>query len=282
MKKTLISSAILALFASQALAVSGIYVAPKVGWSGGEISDFDINFPFSSGSALEADLKASKGSSNTNAVGWGGAVGYKYDSLPVPLRMETEYLYRNHYTINSEFHPSRTGGGGFLLGTQNFENGDYEAFSSTVDSQTILANFYLDIPVTKMFALFVGAGLGAALNYSDSSLSIYGIDSDFIGSADGKDHDYAFSWMGTAGVTVNPLEWLAIDLSYRYSDLGDVSYRIDNAVAPSIVILGGESSLSAYDSELTAQEVYLGFRFMIPDFYKKPEKKHVKHQYIDK
>ncbi len=279
MKKTLISSAILALFAGQALAVSGIYVAPKVGWSGGEISDFDIDFAYSSKLPPNETVLSSKDSSYTNVVGWGGAVGYKYDSMRLPLRMETEYLYRNHYTMDSMFHPAR---GGAVVGpfvppvTKNSES-----FTSTVDSQTILANFYLDIPVTKMFALFVGAGLGGALNYSNSSLSIYDKTGLFAGSASGKDHDYAFSWMGTAGVTVNPLEWLAIDLSYRYSDLGDVTYRIENTVDIG-GSKGGVTSLSAYDSELTAQEVYLGFRFMIPDFYKKPEHKHVKHQYIDK
>lgn len=250
MKKILLVSAALAVFAGHAMA-DGIYVAGKVGGSNGEANSIKPDYRYSVPTSIAT---VQESSFTKNVVSWGGSVGYEYTQWLVPLRMEVEYLYRNHYQYDT---------GVATLPTSQVK------LNSTVDSQTILANFYVDVPITKMFGVFFGGGLGQALNTSHSKLS---------GPAtagtnyEGKNDDAAFSWQTTAGLFVKPLKWLAIDLSYRYSDLGDISMRVGQPNA---------SQASISTDSFAAQELYLGLRALIPNMIKKHHAKKP-HTYMDK
>lgn len=250
MKKILLVSAALAVFAGQAMA-EGIYVAGKVGGSNGEANSIEMKPRYTEPTAgfnpIESDF-------TDNVVAWGGAVGYEYNKWLVPLRMEAEYLYRNHYAYNT--------------GIAGFSTSELQ-FNSTVDTQTLLANFYMDLPVTSMFNVFFGGGLGEAINTTNSKLTGTTVVEDVRGKID----NYDFSWMATAGITVKPLKWLAFDLSYRYSDLGDISMRAGAADD-----VQGEIDTTSF----AAQELFLGIRIDVPNMYKKPHHKKAHHQYMDK
>jgi opacity protein-like surface antigen len=252
MKKILLSSAILALFAGQAMANS-IYITGKVGGSNGEANSIENETKYDSSAAILKAIPANT-TFNDNVVAWGGAVGYKYTNWIIPLRMEAEYLYRNHYNYN-------TGNVGVTH--------DKAYFTSHVNNQTILANFYADVPITRMFGIFFGGGFGEAINtsYSKATGTAAG-GSPLTGSVD----DANFSWMTTAGLTVEPLKWLAFDLSYRYSDLGNISWRVG---AP------GKTQAALETDSFAAQELFLGVRIDIPNMYKKPHHKKA-HKYMDK
>ncbi len=254
MNKILLCSAALALFAGNAMA-DGIYVAGKVGGSNGEASSIETEPRYSAFTNEVTDRDFTN-----NVFSWGGAVGYTYDKWLVPLRMEAEYLYRNHYEYNTNFEglsPSEM------------------SLQSNVDTQTILANFYLDVPVTDMFGVFFGAGLGEAISTTHSkSPGTFGS----LGGQEikGSEDNASFSWMGTAGITVSPLKWLSFDLSYRYSDLGDISWETGN---------GNFGTVAALETDdFAAQELYLGVRVMVPNMVKKHKHKKVKHHnvYTDK
>ncbi|MFI4956452.1 MAG: outer membrane protein [Gammaproteobacteria bacterium] len=253
MKKILLCSAALAVFASQAMA-SGIYVTGKVGGSNGEgnsienDSRYDSDSKSVSSQPVESDF-------TKNAVAWGGAVGYEYTKWLVPLRMEAEYLYRNHFEYETGY-PGKS-----ISETE---------FNSNIDNQTILANFYVDVPVTRMFGVFFGGGLGEAINTTHSKIGgTTTVGHDYEGSVD----DASFSWMTTAGLTVKPLKWLAFDLSYRYSDLGNITWRTGEAG-------GAQSGLETDD--FAAQELFLAVRVDVPNMYNKPHHKKAHHKYMDK
>ena len=224
MKKLAICGMLLAIVANQAMAERGIfYVEGKFGGSHGQANDFTI----SDGDVL------SPNHFGENVYVWGGAVGYTYKPWPVPLRMEVEYLYRNRYNYS----PDETFDGA-PVGT---------IYSQYTNTQTILGNAYFDIPVSRMFAFFIGGGAGAVM-----STTVSNYNAGLIGDFHSTDDSTGFSWMGTAGFSVFPVKWLALDLSYRYSGL-------NNIIAKPLIEIESTS--------FNAQEILLGLRVMIPDMY---------------
>jgi opacity protein-like surface antigen len=200
--------------------VGNIYGTGKIGWSWENltsVSDSSTGVPPVSTSA------------NAGVLAYGGAVGFRWNTFLIPIRMEVDYTYRNNLSYNTDL----VGG----LATQ---------LKSTVQSQTILGNLYIDIPVVDMFSVFLGGGGGLAYNTTNNKFIEAPITDKSTTYRD------AGAWMATAGVSVIPLEWLAIDLSYRYSGLGSVRWTG--------VGVGEELN----STNFTAQEVFLGFRFTVP------------------
>jgi hypothetical protein len=64
--------------------------------------------------------------------------------------------------------------------------------------------------------------------------------------------------MATAGFSVLPTHWLALDVAYRYNGLGSVRWTDFGSVGPDVV--GTELNTFNFD----AQEVFLTFRFTLP------------------
>lgn len=224
MKKLSICTAIfLALAAGQATADRGaFYVEGKFGGSRGDSGTFT-----SDGLTFDPD------SFTENVYVWGGAVGYTYKPWAVPLRMEVEYLYRNHYPFSSSVTGGVTPPGSTLHGYTN--------------TQTFLANAYMDIPLSRMFAVFFGGGVGEAVSTTHSTVNAPG-----VGTFHDVDDNAGFSWMGSAGFSVIPVKWLFLNLSYRYSGLNDRSSK---------------AAVDISSDNFVAQEILLGVRVMIPDLY---------------
>ncbi|MFI4956451.1 MAG: outer membrane protein [Gammaproteobacteria bacterium] len=228
MKKLGICGMLLALAASQAFADRGnFYVEGKFGGSHGQAEGFTST----EGITLAPD------DFNENVYVWGAAVGYVYKPWAVPLRMEVEYLYRNRYPFSTTLSDPSMGGFG----------PDFATTQQHTNTQTILANFYLDIPLNRMFAFFVGGGVGEAMSTTYSSITI-----PYLGDITSQDDNTGFSWMATGGFSVTPVKWLALDLSYRYSGLNSISAKTLTTIST---------------NDFNAQEIFFGIRVMIPDLY---------------
>ncbi len=220
MKISATGAILLALITTSALAADrgAFYVEGKFGGSHGDAQS--IKSPV---------YTVSPDHFQENVFVWGGAIGYTYKPWALPLRMEIEYLYRNHYPYDTT-----------LI--------DAASISTYVNTQTILGNAYFDIPFTPMVGVFFGAGGGGAVSTSYSTYH-----SPSYGAITEREDRASGTWMGTAGLSVTPVKWLVLDLSYRYSGLGSIQWD---------AIFSEMSS-----NNFNAQEIMLGVRVMIPDLY---------------
>ena len=132
----------------------------------------------------------------------GGALTAGYDFWPqqmLPLRVEIEFAMRGN---------SETEWSGWK-GTSEM----------TFNSTTLLANVYYDFHNSTAFTPYVGAGLGLAFNY-------FGVD---------WKRQTNFAWQVGAGVAYAINENIAVDVAYRYLDLGYTqvdSYAGDAGIRP--------------------------------------------------
>ena len=129
----------------------------------------------------------------------GGALAAGYDFWPqnmFPLRVELEFAMRG----NSETEWSGIRGTGDM----------------TFNSTTLLANVYYDFHNSTAFTPYVGAGLGLAFNY-------FGVDWKYHNGTPGgsiDDRQTNFAWQVGAGVAYSFTDNMAVDVAYRYLDLG--------------------------------------------------------------
>lgn len=220
---------VLALVA--ALAIGPAYGADKggvyIGLKGGyEYKD--------QGSSKVSDNAAAATNNNATNHSWkndsgyaiGGAVGYNFAGMGLPVRAEAEYLYHDQFKYSAT--NSTTG-----------------AFSSKIDIHTVFANFYYDIKTSTAFTPYVGAGLGVAwINQKVAST--------FTGwtptSHDGNYDTTNFAWNVGAGVGYSVTDNVVLDLGYRYTSFGDAK-KVDN----------GRISFRAKD--LSGHSALLGLRY---------------------
>ncbi len=128
----------------------------------------------------------------------GGALAAGYDFWPmymVPVRVDVELALRGNSEVG--------------------EDGPVGSSKMTFNSTTLLLSAYYDFHNATAFTPYVGAGLGMAFNYLGGDLHEYGGAS---GSVD--DRTTNFAWHVGAGVAYNFTDNMAVDLSYRYLDLG--------------------------------------------------------------
>jgi opacity protein-like surface antigen len=218
--------------------LGNIYASGKVGWGWMDLKDVDES------SGLPPSYAASEPSTSSISQGelaYGGAVGLQWNAFLIPIRTEVDYTYRNHLNYNTDF-----------LYQNNPKDGS--SLESTVQSQTLLGNLYFDLPLTQLFSLFIGGGAGVAFNTTNTNLYI---PVPALADTESTTDEFGFAWIFTAGASLTPTEWLAIDLSYRYSDLGDVLWA-----SP----LHTEFS----SSNFTSQDVFLSLRFTMPSEKRPP------------
>jgi opacity protein-like surface antigen len=135
-------------------------------------------------------------------------------SSSLPLRLELEYIYRND---------------------QNFTRAGN---SHEVSAHSILGNAFFDILTDTNYTPYLGGGLGLALLEDRYNVL----------DASSKSNRWNFAWNLGGGVAWNWNENLALDLGYRYLDLGKTeSVRVRDLVQ---------------NVELTAHEFSLGLRIM--------------------
>lgn len=123
----------------------------------------------------------------------GLGVGYRFSK---EFRADLVGSYRGGYKIKEAD----------LAG--NFWNG-------TFDSWSLLANGYVDLPISNRVTGYFGAGAGMAYNQTDGLVNVTN------GSVFGGDNKYNFAWNAMVGVSVPVSGTVTIDVGYRYMDLGN-------------------------------------------------------------
>ncbi len=221
--------------------INSLYFTPKLSYSYrmGDMSDAHWNSGGWSAKALG-------GEDDDSGFGIGLAVGtdigFYYD---VPVRVEIEYMYRSESefkngpkSVRDLRDPSRT-----LSASQGFK----------VRAHSVMFNGYYDINTQTDFTPYIGAGLGLAYLDTDYKASIA---SGGAGtSVKSSDQSWNFAWSLGAGVAYHLSDVMALDLGYRYLDLG-------SGDAGSIHVSGQPGNYSGSPSvDYTAHEIVLGLRF---------------------
>ncbi len=127
----------------------------------------------------------------------GGALAAGYDFWPmhmVPVRVDVELALRGNSEVG--------------------DSGPAGTSDMTFNTTTLLLNGYYDFHNSTNFTPYVGAGIGFAFNYLGVDIH----DRNYDGSVD--DFNTNFAWQVGAGVAYSFTDNMAVDVSYRYLDLG--------------------------------------------------------------
>lgn len=125
------------------------------------------------------------------------ALGYDFNSqFGVPVRAEVEYAPCAATVKKSWNYDDRLD----LKGTWN--------------ASTLFLNLYYDFRNSTAFTPYVGAGLGMAFNYANYTFAAKGFNANF------DEHRTTFAWNAGAGVAYDITDNFAVDLGYRYVNLG--------------------------------------------------------------
>jgi len=176
-----------------------------------DLSSFYVT-PKIMASYQKADMN---GGHERNAVfGLGASVGSDLSySSSLPIRLEAEYLYHGNETFS--------------------KGGD----SLDLSAHSIMGNAFFDLQTDTDLTPYIGGGLGmACLN-----------DRINVDNSSSKGNRWNFAWNAGGGVAWGLSEKIALDLGYRYVDLGKTH---DHSTAS-----------GSHNASLTAHEFSLGFRF---------------------
>ncbi len=172
-------------------------------------------FMASSPAALAQDLylRADAGGAGTDDFGasivYGGGVGF---NLPLGFRTDATLSYRGELEVEQ-------------LGAVNdlIDFTDLSVNTPGLDSLSAFAGLYYDIPDPIPFIEpFVGAGVGAT-RFDPDTIVISGED---LGSgvSFSQDASTTGSYFFTGGLALDLFDRIALDVAYRYSDLGEVEF----------------------------------------------------------
>lgn len=197
----------------------GVYVGIKGGY---EYMDHNK----ASVTSTNGQNATSESRSDKSGYTVGGAIGYNFAGMGLPVRAEAEYLYHDQFKYSA------------VNGTAAGSTG---AFTSKIDVHTAFANFYYDIKTSTAFTPYVGAGLGVAwINQK--------VDTSFTGGTSGNYDTTNFAWNVGAGVGYSLTDNIIIDLGYRYTNFGDAK-KYDTG------------TVSFQTKDLNSHEALLGLRY---------------------
>jgi opacity protein-like surface antigen len=201
----------------------------------GDIGYVDYNSPHDVGFGVPGTLPLD-GERLEKTWSAGGGIGYQITNW---LRADATVDYR----FGSEFSGTRPNPT-YAIG--------YIRDQADLESTTLLLNGYLDLGYWAGVTPYIGAGIGVSGNrFTDLSRDFYVGDILVASAVLDRHTSYNLAWALMAGVTVNAGAGFALDLGYRYLNLGDVRTRID---APGVGIK---------TEDLQSHEFRFGARYMI-------------------
>ena len=239
MKKNLLRAGLFTLALSlaapimaSAQEINSIYVTPKLIYSH-QVGD--MNPSRWSNGAWTANALGGEETDNSFGLGLsvGADLGYYYD---LPMRVELEYAYRGKAEFGQG--PSVVLGSVPLMASHSFD----------ITAHSLMANAFFDFNNDSMFTPYIGAGLGLA--YLDTTYRA-SIQNGTTATVTTNNDNWNFAWNVGAGVAYHLSDNMALDLGYRYVDLG-------TAEAGSAIVSNFTGSSSV---DYTAHEVNVGLRF---------------------
>lgn len=244
MKKNLIRSGLLALGLMTALPAGSIgaqefnsmYVTPRLIYSY-QYGDMSSNKWTPGGGPFSASVLG--GEKDDKVFGLGVAVGTDLSyTTTYPVRVELEYVYR--------------GKGEFSNSKSLFTNGQLYSASQKfeVKAHSLMGNVFYDFNTNSAFTPYIGGGLGLAYLKTDYKTSMSNGGS---GSASMSNKDWNLAWNVGGGFAYYLNDGLALDVGYRYVDLGK-----GEAGNLNVRHMGYSGSPSI---DFTAHEFSVGLRF---------------------
>lgn len=196
MKKSLVTFAsalvLASAFVSNAAARDGFYFGLR-----GGATNYNMN--------NKEDNAATKAKVDFGNV-WhmSGAIGYRYGFV----RLEAEYIYRDD--VDDEY-------------TFKMSNGRESRYKATMESDSFMANAYLDFMPNYWFSPYLQGGLGLTrldLTYQDLAT---------VAAASRKHSKDNFTWSVGGGISLRLNKCVNLDVGYRYMDMGDINEANINA-----------------------------------------------------
>jgi opacity protein-like surface antigen len=185
---------------------------------------------------------------------FGGGIGYAWNNW---LRFDVTGEYRTkalmkttgRYMGTSDFCPNTAFGVGSC-----FDN-----ISGNLSSEVFLANAYVDLGTWWCLTPFIGAGVGTARNMLSGVQDQGIISSGFqgFGYTSSNSAQWNLAWDVTAGLTYNVNEYLKVDLSWRYLNMGSPQTSVVNCQNTSPCV-GAFYTLQ----NTSAQDFRVGLRWM--------------------
>ncbi|MBU1228687.1 MAG: outer membrane beta-barrel protein [Proteobacteria bacterium] len=222
--------AVLACSPAYAADKGGVYIGVKGGY---EYKDHN-SAGLTDSTVAPNNANATKNWSGKSGYTVGGALGYNFSGMGLPVRAEAEYLYHDQFKYSSANGTAATSTG---------------AFTSKIDIHTLFANFYYDIKTNTAFTPYVGAGLGvawikqkAAGNFANTNGAAWNNNGNFDATS--------FAWNLGGGVGYSLNDSITLDLGYRYTSFGDAK-KASNAAG----------TLNFQPKGITSHEALLGLRY---------------------
>lgn len=168
---------------------------------------------------LATDLDESEDDDDTSVVG-GAALGFRFPlawaldaDLPrwmpdIRFRMEEEFAYGRDYDIFTE---------------NGFDRSNVENVSS-LDSWSLMTNFWVEVPVYRSWAVVGGVGVGPT--FLEGKLS------NSFTELKGKDDDVRFAWQAMAGIEYAFDDTVTMGFTYRYFDAEELKVNLATASPP--------------------------------------------------
>jgi opacity protein-like surface antigen len=185
---------------------------------------------------------------------FGGGIGYAWNNW---LRFDVTGEYRTkalmkttgRYMGTSDFCPNTVFGVGSC-----FDN-----ISGNLSSAVFLANAYVDLGTWWCLTPFIGAGVGTARNMLSGVQDQGIISSGFqgFGYTNSNSAQWNLAWDVTAGLTYNVNEFLKVDLSWRYLNMGSPQTAVVNCQNTSPCV-GAFYTLQ----NVSSQDFRVGLRWM--------------------
>ncbi len=228
MNKPFTAVALATALALPALSSPAVAQADEMNWNspGGFYLRLDSGWSFSrdAGGDIDTDF------GDSYLVG--GGAGYRFNDY---LRADVTISYRGGYDIDD----AQT-----LSGSSFAVQGD-------ASSLTGMVNAYVDVGRFGRVTPYVGGGIGVSRNtISDLSATFAGV------SATVDDEtSTSFAWQASAGLGIEVAPNLAIDVGYRYMDLGSIE------TGDTVTVGGASIGGAASDGDLRAHEIQVGLRY---------------------
>ncbi len=211
---------------------NSIYVAPRFIYSKqtGDMSKAHYNIG-------PAAIGILGGEDDDNNFGLGIALGTDLSySTELPVRLEAEYTYRGQATFKN--------GPKWVAGYPLYADQSFD-----VKAHTLMANAFYDINTETAFTPYVGAGLGMAYLRSDYKHRVNGV------GFNKSSNDWNLAWNVGAGVAYQFSDNIALDVGYRYVDLGTAECGTSTGIS------AGAALKTDAKVDYTAHEFSLGLRF---------------------
>lgn len=225
--------------------IGGWYLRGDIGFSNQNVGSlFNVNYSgFDSVTNINKDFDA--------APLFGIGIGYEFNNW---LRVDVTGEYRG----KANFHGMDVGaipGGGFAD----------DRYTASKSELTFMLNGYVDLGTWWNITPFIGAGVGTSRNtisnFGDFSVCVNSLSCAGNGGSDAFANaasTWSFAWALHAGLAYQVTPNLAIELAYRYIDLG-------NAKSGDLVAFDGTNNF--YNPmefhHLTSNDVKLGVRWLL-------------------